>query len=99
MIQLVQKRKRGGNGSITFPNLQCWNPETKVVTFIAEIDGERIDCKIKVSELNKYPEFSNDPLISIRLNKISLESIARLKIENGKFNKNGSIQINHSDLK
>ena len=98
MIQLVHRRKRVGNGGITFPNLQCWNPVTKVVTFIAEIDGERIDCKITVSELNKYPEVSIDPLMSIQLNKVPLESIARMKIENGKFDKNGSIQIKYSDL-
>ena len=95
----MHKRPRTGDGNITFPNLECWNPATEVVTFIAEVNGERIDCKISLSELNKYPMFSDDPLVSIKLNKIVLESIATLKIKNKNFDNNGSIQISFNDLK
>ncbi|NNE37570.1 MAG: DUF1488 domain-containing protein, partial [Gammaproteobacteria bacterium] len=89
-----------GDGNIRFPDLQCWNPETKVVTFIAEINGERIDCKIKSSDLNKkFPTSSDDPLKAIASNKEILEEIALNKIEQKMFEINGSIKISIEDLK
>jgi len=96
----MHKRKRTGDGSIRFPDLQCWNPETKVVTFVAEIDGERIDCRIKSADLNKkFPKSSDDPLKSTVSNKKALESIAIFKIEKKLFGTNGSVEISYDDFK
>jgi hypothetical protein len=54
VIVLVHKnKKKPGDGTITFPDLQCWNPQTLVATIIAEINGSRINCRIKVSDMKK----------------------------------------------
>jgi hypothetical protein len=95
----MHKRKRSGDGSINFPDLQCWNPETRVITFVAELDGERIDCKIKASDLlKKFPTSPKAPMQSVVLHKAILEDIAVSKIKEQLFDTNGSVNISYNDL-
>jgi hypothetical protein len=100
MIMLVHKsKKKTGDGSISFPDLQCWNPQTLVATIIAEIDGERINCRIKVSELEKmFPRAAKDPMQGITSHRKDIEKVARKLIEKNRFEADGSIKIHLDDL-
>jgi hypothetical protein len=100
VIVLVHKNKKKiSDGAISFPDLQCWNPITLVATIVAEINGERINCRIKVSELKKtFSINTDDPMQSITTNRKDLETVARRLIEQSRFEKDGSIKINSLDL-
>ena len=70
-----------------------------MATIVAEIDGGRIDCRIKVSELIKiYPQITGDPMLSITKYRRNLEIAARKLIEQNRFEADGSIQIRPQDL-
>ena len=100
MIQLVHKKKGPKDGNILFPKLQCWNPETLVATFIAELNGDRINCRIKLSNLKSiFPMESDDPMQSITSYRSELEKIATELIEKNRFEEDGSIKIRYNDLK
>jgi hypothetical protein len=100
VIVLVHKnKKKPGDGTITFPDLQCWNPQTLVATIIAEIDGDRINCRIKVSDMKKAFSIDDEnPMKSITQNRKYLEKVSKRLIEQNRFEKDGSIKINSLDL-
>ena len=100
MIMLVHKsKKKTGDGSISFPDLQCWNPQTSVATIIAEINGERINCRIKISELKKkFPLVADDPMKSITKHRKEIVKVSKIIIEKNRFEKDGSIKIELEDL-
>ena len=100
MIMLVHKsKKKTGDGSISFPDLQCWNPQTLVATIVAEIDGDRINCRIEASELEKiYPLGDEGPMRAITSHRKDLEKVAKNLIEKNRFEKDGSIKIHSDDL-
>ncbi len=100
MILQAHKKKEIKDGNIIFPKLQCWNPETLVATFIAELNGNRINCRIKLSSLKSvFPLESDDPMQSISCYMKELEKIATELIAQGRFEEDGSINIGYKDLK
>ena len=100
MIVLVHKnKKKPGDGAITFPDLQCWNPQTLVATIIAEINGSRINCRIKVSDMKKAFSIDDEnPMKSITQYRKDLEKVSKRLIEQSRFEKDGSIEIKSLDL-
>jgi hypothetical protein len=101
VIQLVHKsrKKKPEDGIISFPELQCWNPQTLVATFIAELNGDRINCRIKFSDLKKiFPKVTDDPMQSISKYRNEVENIAMNLIIKNRFESDGSIFIRMDDL-
>lgn len=84
---------------ITFPLLQCWNPMTSVVTIAAQVNGERVLCKISSEILHAvFPKTAKDTMGIVTANRSQIESAARTLIQNNSFNADGFIIINSTDL-
>lgn len=93
------KPKKGDDGTITFPKLQCWNPLTEMATIAAEFKGKRISCRIKIIDLRKkFHNFPDQPMQLVTIYRAEIESAARKLIERNAFLEDGSIIIKHKDL-
>lgn len=99
MNALSHTRKKPEDGSITFPLLQCWNPQTKVATIAAEVSHRRVSCRIALSVLKaKFQARDNEPMKSVTEHREEIENAARKLIENKSFEEDGSILIRQSDI-
>ena len=99
MNVVIHKRDKPGDGSISFPPLQCWNPVTKVATIAAEFSGRRVSCRVRIDDLRKkFHIFPDEPMQSVTNHRAEIESAARKMIENKEFEEDGSIMINYEDL-
>jgi len=99
MTTLVHRPKNTGDDSISFPNLQCWNPDTKTATIAAQYSGQRVSCRIRFSDLRKkYNCQPAEPMQAVTRYRFAIEAAARKLIENKKFEQDGSILIGYSDL-
>ncbi|MBF8269494.1 MAG: hypothetical protein HW386_1203 [Gammaproteobacteria bacterium] len=93
------KPKKGDDGTITFPQLQCWNPLTEVATIAAEYRGKRISCRIKVNDLRKkFHYFPDLPMQLVTIYRAEIEGAAKKLIEKNEFLDDGSIIIKYKDL-
>jgi len=105
VVTFTHKRNNKDNGDILFPNLQCWNPDTRVATIVAQVSSGRIACKIKLSDLSKLSDQGekfdsppDDPMQSVTENREAIEKAARKLIENKQFEADGSILVQYKDL-
>lgn len=105
VVTFTHKRNNKDDGDILFPKLQCWNPDTRVATIVAEVSSGRIDCKVKLSDLSKLsdpgtevPAIPDDPMQSVTDNREAIEKAARKLIENKQFEADGSILVQYKDL-
>ena len=88
-----------GDGKISFPKQQSWNPMTEVATIAADVDGKRILCRISSKDLQKkYHASAEEPMETVTNYRSELESAARILIENKDFEDDGSIVITYKDL-
>jgi hypothetical protein len=93
------KNKSKAENKITFPLLQCWNPMTNVVTIAAQVNGERVLCKISSKFLHAvFPKSAKDPMDIVTANRSRIENAARKLIQNNSFDKDGYIIIDSADL-
>ena len=94
-----QKMSKTDDGKISFPNLQCWNPISKIATIAAEVNGGRVSCRIKIDDLGKKFQInSDDPMQSITTHRVEIERAARQLIDQKNYEDDGSIMINYKDL-
>ena len=99
MNVLIRKKIRTGDGNISFPQQQSWNPVTNVATIAAQVSGERVSCRIKIVDLIKrYEIISEEPMVSVTNHRPAIENAARKLIEEKDYEKDGSIMINFKDL-
>ena len=99
METIVHKQKKAGDGSISFPGLHCWNPETEVVTIAAQVSGNRVSCRISFADIeSKFQMLSETPLKTVASYRKEIENAARKLIENKNYEKDGSIKICYKDL-
>lgn len=84
---------------ISFPVLQSWNPMTEIATIAAQVDGRRVLCRISKADLQKRFEAPEDnPMQVLTEHRPVVEDAARKRIEDGDFEKDGSILIRYKDL-
>ena len=99
MNVLIHKRNKAGDGNISFPLLQCWNPVTQVATIAAQVSGGRVSCRIKIDDLSKkFHILQDEPMKSVTEHRAEIESAARKLIEKNDYQDDGSIMINYKDL-
>ena len=99
MNVLIHKRSKPGDGCISFPALQCWNPITKVATIAADFSGQRVSCRIKIDDLRKkFHFFPDQPMQLVTNYRAEIETAARHMIEEKNFEEDGSIMIGYGDL-
>ena len=84
---------------ITFPQMECWSPMTEMATFAADLNGDRIMCRVESQALASLrPQCSEDPMQALAASRSELQSIARRLIERERFEEDGSILIRATDV-
>lgn len=87
------------DGIVTFPLLECWNPLTKVATLAAEVNKNRVLCRISFDVLRKkYRASKDDPMRAVAENRASIRAAAKRLIENKSFEEDGSVVVKAVDL-
>ncbi len=99
-MNLTGNRNRAAKKTgISFPLLECWNPLTHDATFVAQVDGRRVMCRISLDLLRKaFDAPKGPPLPTVSKNRDTLEAAARRLIEEEAFEDDGSIQIREADI-
>ena len=92
-------RRPVDDGIISFPVLQCWNPETRVVTIAAQVCGKRVSCRVSHKDLRKkFHVFEDKPMQTVTEHRPQIEAAARRLIEKKNYEQDGSILIRYQDL-
>ena len=95
----IQKQNKADDGSITFPGLHCWNPETEVITIAAQVSGRRVSCRVSYADIkNRFSEISDTPLLTAKKYRKEIEDVARTLIKSKSYEKDGSVMISYQDL-
>lgn len=88
-----------GGGGIIFPKLESWNGETKTATIAAQVNKQRVLCRVTQQTLSAiYGGSDQDPMRSVAEHRFSIQEAARTLIENNLFEEDGSILIRTLDL-
>ena len=84
---------------IYFPPLQCWNPETKVITIAAQVSGKRVSCRVSFRDIKKkFHVFNDDAMAVAKQHRTELENAARKLINSNSYEEDGSIRIRYANL-
>ncbi len=84
---------------ISFPRLECWNTTTRVVTVAADVDKRRVLCRISLDILrDKFGASKKTPMQFVAQHRTAIQEVARVVIENGVFEEDGSVVIRAGDF-
>ena len=84
---------------ILFPRLECWNTTTKVATVAADVDKNRVLCRISLKILrDQFGALDETPMLSVAQHRTAIQEAARTLIENGIYEEDGSVNIRACDL-
>ena len=99
-MQLTAKRSTGrSTGHISFPLLECWNPLAELALLVAEVDKQRVTCRVSLAVLKEnFVVSAEDPMLAVAENRATLQAVARKLIERGAFENDGSILIRSKDF-
>ena len=85
--------------TVTFPLLECWNPLTKVATLAAEVNKNRVLCRISFDVLRrKFRATKDDPMRAVAENRESIRAAAKRLIEKKAYEDDGSILVRSADI-
>jgi len=84
---------------ISFPRLECWNTTTKVATIAADVDKNRVLCRISLEILrDQFGASEEEPMQFVAQHRAAIQEAARTLIENGVFEEDGSVLIRACDF-
>ncbi len=84
---------------ISFPRLECWNPTTNVATVAADVDKNRVLCRISLKILrDQFGASEKKPMQLVLQHRTEIQDAARKLIENDVFEKDGSVLIRACDF-
>lgn len=87
------------NTGIQFPRLECWNPMTKVATVAADVNKQRVLCKISLEVLrDKFGASEDAPMRSVVKHRTAIQDAARKLIERAAYEADGTVLIRGYDL-
>ncbi|MES9845602.1 MAG: DUF1488 family protein [Candidatus Sedimenticola sp. 6PFRAG5] len=87
------------NTVIQFPGYESWNSMTSMATVAADVDKERILCRISLEILEeKFGTLEDPPMRSLVSHRAAIQVAARKLIENAAFEEDGSILIRSGDI-
>ena len=94
---------RGTNGAdksnISFPILECWNPLANVAIFAAEVNKQRVSCRVSLDiPQSRFSASSEEPMEAVFANRAELRAVARKLIESGSYEEDGSILLRDEDF-
>lgn len=99
MIVTSYNGKKSNDETVTFPNLQCWNPLTEIAIIAAQYQGRRVSCRVKIQDLKKkFHFFPDQPMQVVTKYRMEIEAAAKKLINRKEFQDDGSILINYRDL-
>ena len=99
MIVTGYKAKKTDDETVTFPNLQCWNPTTEVAIIAAQYRNRRVSCRVKMKDLEKkFRCNSEQPMQLVTKYRSQIEAAAKKLIDRKEFEEDGSIMIRYKDL-
>ena len=99
MLLTNHRTSTTGSTGIVFPKLECWNPVTEVATVAADVDKQRVLCRVSLKVLSdKFGVQDGTPMQSVYLHRAELQDAARRLIETGAYEEDGSIVIRTKDL-
>ena len=79
---------------IYFPRLECWNSEAKLATIAAQVNKQRVLCRISQKTLtDRFGASRDTPMQSVAQHRIAIQEAAKTLIENNSFEEDGSILI------
>ena len=79
--------------------LECWNPMTRVATIAAQVDKQRVLCRISLELLKeKFHASTEEPMRAVAENRKTIQATARKLIEDRAFEADGSILIRRKDI-
>ncbi len=84
---------------ISFPRLECWNTITKVATVAADVDKNRVLCRISLAILqDQFGALDETPMQSVAQHRTAIQEAARRLIESDVYEEDGSVIIRACDL-
>jgi hypothetical protein len=84
---------------ISFPRLECWNTTTNVATVAADVDKNRVLCRISLEILRgQFGASEEEPMQFVAQHRVAIQEAARTLIENGVFEDDGSVVIRACDF-
>ena len=99
MNAAMNRSKKPDDGTISFPAMQCWDPNTEIATIAAQVSGRRVLCRIPMTVLKRrFYIFSGEPMKVVTEYRTDIETAARKLIEDQAFEEDGSINIQYKDL-
>jgi hypothetical protein len=99
MILTPHKTAASRDAGIFFPRLECWNSVAKMATIAAQVNKQRVLCRISHETLKEKFGASNEkPMLSVAQHRVAIQEAARVLIENKVYEEDGSILIQPRDL-
>lgn len=84
--------------SINFLAGETWNGNREIVSFLADVDGKRIQCAISWEALqDNFGGDGMEPIKCFRANRPAIEAKAERLIKRGRFEEDGSVLIRSQD--
>ena len=72
---------------------------TKVASIAAQVDGERVLCKISMEILQeKFQASADEPMVAVAANRSTIQAAARKLLESNAHEKDGYVTIGRADL-
>ncbi len=99
-MRFSRHRTKGTTGTeIFFPKLECWNPVTKVASIAAEVNKNRVLCRISLKLLqDRFGASPAEPMQAVAENRAIIQAAAQNVIENEAFEEDGSVLIRATDF-
>ena len=82
------------NPDISFNMRDSWNPMTRVATMAADVDQNRVLCRIPMEVLQIiFNADINEPMLAVAENRLALQAKAKTLIRNKQFEEDGSVML------
>jgi len=87
------------DAEIYFPRLECWNSEAKLATIAAQVNKQRVLCRISQKTLtDRFGASKDTPMQSVAQHRIAIQEAAKTLIESNSYEEDGSILILEHDF-
>lgn len=84
---------------IHFPGYESWNSMTRTATVAADVNKERVLCRVSLHILeDKFGVLNDTPIRCIAHHRAVIQEAARKLIQNESFEDDGSIVIRSCDI-
>ncbi|MGD8912821.1 MAG: DUF1488 family protein [Candidatus Thiodiazotropha sp.] len=99
-MHLTRRRITVPDGTvIQFPGYESWNSMTQMATVAADVNKERVLCRVSLNILeDKFGVLDDTPIRCIAHHRSVIQEAARKLIQSESFEDDGSILIRSCDI-